>query len=163
MFAISAFRYGVPARPIERMWTSYPRPWPGSANGLSSVTGSVPWSRWPYPRKKDWVTKRVAPLWRLMARLGPLYRDLEVRWVDVGGEPMCLLASDTRTRVAHTLDLAPSRDRIQAVYGLVNPAKLAHLQVDAAPYGMVSPWSGTDAGAPRPGRAWSPPGRRGAW
>ncbi|MFI7441029.1 RNA polymerase sigma factor SigJ [Nonomuraea indica] len=68
----------------------------------------------------------AAKVGRLLARVGPRYADLRVRWLP-GDVPACLLVAGDGVRAALTLEPDASGTRIQQVYGLVNPDKLAHL------------------------------------
>lgn len=63
---------------------------------------------------------------RLLARVGPRYTGLEVRWLDAAREPMCLIVSADGVKAALTFELDPA-GRIRQIYGLVNPEKLRHL------------------------------------
>jgi RNA polymerase sigma-70 factor (ECF subfamily) len=65
---------------------------------------------------------------RLFAHIGPQYSGLEYRWTFQGGTPTAVGLSDGVPRVVLSIDTDPT-GRVTAIYGNLNPDKIAHLPV----------------------------------
>ncbi|MEV0698739.1 RNA polymerase sigma factor SigJ [Saccharopolyspora sp. NPDC050389] len=64
---------------------------------------------------------------RLMAAIGPLYAEHEIRWARLSGTPTALLFADGTLVAVVTIETDPSGKRVRDIYGMANPDKLVHL------------------------------------